>query len=132
MLKIEPFCVRPDQLALLGVELHVLQQIPEDIVYLYALLVLTRTHPLKESVDEGVIREDAVLRLCPALLAHAVLKQVWAVAARFVVAADDAVFRDNIHRAVKAPEYSSPSDSRNAARLVVSGSWIMDHEPIRG
>jgi hypothetical protein len=57
LLKIEPFCVKPDQLALLGVELHVLQQIPEDIVYLYALLALTRTHPLKESVDEGVIRE---------------------------------------------------------------------------
>jgi hypothetical protein len=85
LLKIEPFCVRPDQLALLGVELHVLQQIPEDIVYLYALLALTRTYPLKESVDEGVIREDAVLRLFPALLAHEVLKQVWAVAARFVV-----------------------------------------------
>jgi hypothetical protein len=117
LLKIEPFCVRPDQLALLGVELHVLQQIPEDIVYLYALLALTRTHPLKESVDEGVIREDAVLRLFPALLAHEVLKQVWAVAARFVAA--------------RTPGYRScrrgagilvASDSRNAARLVVSGS----------
>ena len=40
LLKIEPFCVRPDQLALLGVELHVLQQIPEHIVHLYALLAL--------------------------------------------------------------------------------------------
>jgi hypothetical protein len=56
LLKIEPFCVRPDQLALLGVELHVLQQIPEDIAYLYALLALTRTHPLKESVDESCLR----------------------------------------------------------------------------
>jgi hypothetical protein len=125
LLKIEPFCVRPDQLALLGVELHVLQQIPEDIVYLYALLALTRTHPLKETVDEGVIREDAVLRLFPALLAHEVLKQVWAVAARFVVALWR-VLRD-IHRAVKAPEYSSPSIP--ATQLVSS---YPDHEPKGG
>jgi hypothetical protein len=34
------------------------------------LLALTRTHPLKEVVDEWVIREDVVLRWFPALLAH--------------------------------------------------------------
>jgi hypothetical protein len=130
LLKIEPFCVWPDQFALLGVELHVRQQIPENIVYLYALLALGRAHPLKESVDEGIIREDTVLRLFPALLAHEVLKQVWAVGARFVLARRRVV-RD-IHHAVKAPEYFVASDSRNAARLVVSGScaqsWLTNCE----
>ncbi len=57
LLKIEPFCVRPDQLALLGVELHVLQQIPEHIAYLYALLALTRTHPV---CTENLTRVDNV------------------------------------------------------------------------
>jgi hypothetical protein len=47
------------------------------------------------------------MRLFPALLAHAVLEQVWAVAARFVLARRR-VLRD-IDRAVKAPEYASPS-----------------------
>src|ERR1700692_3661551 len=79
---------------------------------------------------EGIIREDTVLRLFPALLAHEVLKQVWAVGARFVLARRRVV-RD-IHHAVKAPEYFVASDSRNAARLVVSGScaqsWLTNCE----
>jgi hypothetical protein len=45
-------------------------------VYLHALLALTRTHPLKEAIDEGVIREDAVLRLFPALIADEDLKDL--------------------------------------------------------
>src|SRR5580692_8299307 len=40
LLKIEPFCVTPDQLASLGVELHVLQQIPEHIVNRLSLMSL--------------------------------------------------------------------------------------------
>src|SRR5580704_11018015 len=80
-------------------------------------LALWRVHPLKESIEERVIREDTVLRLFRALLAHEVLKQVWAVAARFVLAG------------ARAPGYPLcrqgagilvASDSRNAARLVVS------------
>jgi len=88
LIEIEPlfsrrtFCVRPDQLTSFSVELHVLQQIPEHIVYLYALLALTRTHPLKESVDKRVVPEDTVLWLFATLLAHEVVKQVWAVTAR--------------------------------------------------
>ena len=42
--------------------------------------------PLKKSIKERVIREDAALRLFPALLAHDVLNQVWAIKARFVLA----------------------------------------------
>ena len=114
-----PFVSDPDQLALFGVELHVLRQIPEDIVYLYALLALTRTHPLKESVDKGVVPEDTVLWLFATLLAHEVVKQVWAVTARFVLARWRVL--PNIHRAGKAPEYPWPP-IRNAARLVLSGS----------
>ena len=34
LLKIEPVGIRPDELALLGVELHVLQQIIEGVAYL--------------------------------------------------------------------------------------------------
>ena len=92
LIEIEPllsrrtFCVRPDQLALFGVELHVLQQIPEDIVYLYGLLALRRTHPVKESVDKEVVPEDTVWWWFATLLAHEVVKQVWAVTARFVLA----------------------------------------------
>src|ERR1700680_1286361 len=56
--------------------------------------------------------------------------QVWAVGARFVLARRRVV-RD-IHHAVKAPEYFVASDSRNAARLVVSGScaqsWLTNCE----
>ena len=55
----------------------------------------------KESIEERVIREDAALRLFPALLAHDVLNQVWAIKARFVVARSR-VARD-IRVAVKAP-----------------------------
>src|SRR5271169_5216518 len=106
LLKIEPFCVWPDQFALLGVELHVLQQVPEDVADLDGLLALGRVHPLKESIKEGVVREDAVLQLFPALLAHEVLNQVWAVAARLVLARWRLL--RNIHRAVKALECSSP------------------------
>jgi hypothetical protein len=40
LLEIERLCVWPDQFALLGVELHVLHQVPEDITYRYALLAL--------------------------------------------------------------------------------------------
>src|SRR6202142_4251196 len=69
-------------------------------------LALWRVHPLKESIEERVIREDTVLRLFPALLAHEVLKQVCPIAARFVLARRR-VIRD-IHCAVKTPEYSSP------------------------
>src|ERR1700681_379908 len=76
LLKIEPFCVWPDQFALLGVELRLLQQVPEDVADLDGFLALWRVHPLKESIEERVIREDTVLRLFPALLAHEVLKQV--------------------------------------------------------
>ncbi len=65
---------------------------------------------------ERVVREDTVLRLFPALLAHDVLKQVWAVATRFVLARRR-VLRD-IHRAVKAPEYSSAPIA--ATQLVLS------------
>ncbi len=68
--------VWPDQFALLGVELRVLQQVPEDVADLDGFLALWRVHPLKESIEERVIREDTVLRLFPALLAHEVLKQV--------------------------------------------------------
>jgi hypothetical protein len=92
---------------LLCVELHVLHQIPEDIADLDGLLALGRVHPLKESIKERVVREDAVLRLFPALLAHDVLNQVWAIKARFVLA-QPRVVRD-IRVAVKAPEYAQPS-----------------------
>src|SRR6202049_2366010 len=50
LLKIEPFCVWPDQFALLGVELDVRQQIPENIVYLYALLALGRAKELSAKI----------------------------------------------------------------------------------
>ena len=79
LIEIEPlfsrrtFCVRPDQLALFSVELHVLQQIPEHIVYLHALLALTRTHPLKKSVAKRVVAEDTVWWLFATLLAHEVV-----------------------------------------------------------
>jgi hypothetical protein len=125
LLKIEPFCVWPDQFALLGVELRLLQQVPEDVADLDGFLALWRVHPLKESIEERVIREDTVLRLFPALLAHEVLKQVWAVAARFVLARRR-VLRD-IHCAVKTPEYSSPPIP--AMQLVSS---YPDHEPNHG
>jgi hypothetical protein len=92
------------------------------------LLALGRVHPIKESIEERVVREDTVLRLFPALLAHAVLEQVWAVAARFVLARRR-VLRD-IDRAVKAPEYASPSIP--ATQLVLSGScaqtWLTNRE----
>jgi hypothetical protein len=74
LIEIEPllsrrtFCVRPDQLTSFSVELHVLQQIPEHIVYLYALLALTRTHPLNESVGKRVVPEDTVVWLFATLL----------------------------------------------------------------
>ena len=84
------------------------------------LLALGRVHPLKESIKERVVREDAVLRLFPALLAHDVLNQVWAIKARFVLARRR-VLR-NIHRAVKAPEYSSAPIAATQLGLVVSGS----------
>jgi hypothetical protein len=86
LLEIERFCVWPDQFALLGVELHVLHQVPKDVADLDGLLALGRVHPLKESIKERVVREDAVLRQFPALLAHDVLNQVWAIKARFVLA----------------------------------------------
>jgi hypothetical protein len=120
LLQIEPFCVWPDQFALLGVELRVLQQVPEDVADRDGFLALWRVHPLEEPIEDRVVREDAVLRLFPALLAHEVLEQVWAVAARFVLA-----------RRRRAPGYPScrrdagmlvASDSRNAARLLASGS----------
>src|SRR5271163_458544 len=114
LLQIEPFCVWPDQFALLGVELRVLQQVPEDVADLDGFLAIWRVHPLEEPIEERVIREDTVLRLFPALLAHEVLKQVWAVAARFVLA-----------RRRRAP--GSPSIS--ATRLVSSHP---DHEPKHG
>jgi len=47
------------------------------------------------------------LRLFPALLAHDVLNQVWAIKARFMLA-QPRVVRD-IRVAVKAPEYARPS-----------------------
>jgi hypothetical protein len=50
------------------------------------------------------------LRLFPALLAHDVLNQVWAIKARFVLA-QPRVVRD-IRVAVKAPEYARPEPSR--------------------
>jgi len=68
---------------------------------------------------------QAVLQLFPALLAHEVLKQVWAVAARFALARRHMV-RD-IHRAVGAPECSSPPNP--ATRLLSS---YPDHEPNLG
>src|ERR1700732_1294123 len=85
-------------------------------------LALWRVHPLEESIEERVVREDTVRRLFPALLAHEVLKQVWAVAARFVLARRHMV-RD-IHRAVETPECSSPPIP--ATRLISS---YPDHEP---
>ena len=84
------------------------------------MLALGRVYPLKESIKERVVREDAVLRLFPALLAHDVLNQVWAIKARFVLARRR-VLR-NIHRAVKAPEYSSAPIAATQLGLVVSGS----------
>src|SRR6516165_2992572 len=56
-----------------SVELHVLQQIPEHIVYLHSLLALTRTHPLKKSVAKRVVAEDTVWWLFATLLAHEVV-----------------------------------------------------------
>ena len=41
-------------------------------MYLYALLALTRTHPLEESIME----EETLFRMFLALLAHEVLEQV--------------------------------------------------------
>src|SRR5262249_30412743 len=113
------FCVRPDQLALFGVELHVLQQIPEDIVYLYALLALRRTHPLKESVDKRVVPEDTVLWLFATLLAHKVVKQVWAVTARLYWRGGAC---SRIPSCRQGAGILVASDSRNATRLVLSGS----------
>jgi hypothetical protein len=125
LLKIEPFCVRPDQLALLGVELHVLQQIPEDIAYLDALLALTRTHPLKEVVDEGVIREDAVLRWFPALLAHEELKDLGR-RGPFCVGAAAPYSGISILPSRRVESASPPIP---ATQLVSSDP---DHEPMRG
>jgi hypothetical protein len=80
-----------------------------------------RFDPLdREKIEKRVVREDTVLRLFPALLAHDVLKQVWAVATRFVLARRR-VLR-NIHRAVKAPEYSSAPIAATQLGLVLSGS----------
>ena len=131
LIEIEPllsrrtFCVRPDQLALFGVELHVLQQIPEDIVYLYGLLALRRTHPVKESVDKEVVPEDTVWWWFATLLAHEVVKQVWAVMARFVLARCRVL--PDIHGAGKAPEYPWPPIP--ATQRVSS---YPDHEPYHG
>ena len=70
LLEIDRLCVWPDQCSLLGVELHVLQQVPEDIAYRYALLALGRVSSNREFIEERVIREDTVLRMLLALLAH--------------------------------------------------------------
>ena len=54
LLEIDRLCVWPDQCSLLGVELHVLQQVPEDIAYRYALLALGQVHPIEESSRKGL------------------------------------------------------------------------------
>src|SRR5437870_4570717 len=83
---IEPFCVGPNHFAFPGVEMHVLQQFREGIVYFPVFLTFRRVHPLEESFDEGVVREDAFLFwMFLAWLAHAVLDRVRANETRFVL-----------------------------------------------
>src|SRR6266581_2780343 len=79
----------------------------EDVADLDGLPALGRVHPLKESIKERVVREDAVLRLFPARLAHDVLNKSGP--SRPVLCwRKPRVVRD-IRVAVKAPEYARPS-----------------------
>jgi hypothetical protein len=142
LLKVEPLCAKPDHFALPGVELDILQQRPNDIAYFHVLPAFGGVHPLEELVDERVVREDAVLLMFLPLPAHAVLKRIWANAARFVLARSR-TFR-SIHGAsghrislvADSFKRSSPSGrdavtpSRLLGRFVVSGimSIIMVNE----
>jgi len=60
LLEIQAFRIRPDEFALLGVELHVLHQNREDVGLLHGLHTLRRVHPLKEPFEEGIIHENTV------------------------------------------------------------------------
>ena len=70
LFEIKSFCIRPDKFALPGVELHVLQQIPKGVGYLYELLILGRIPQREELFEEGIIRENTDFRKLLALLAH--------------------------------------------------------------
>src|SRR5215831_4596003 len=70
LLKIEPSQIRPDKLALLGVNLNIGHQIQEAVQYLLGSLALRRIHPLEKSIEEGIVVEDAQFRRLLALLAH--------------------------------------------------------------
>src|SRR5262249_28793692 len=70
LLKIERPHIRPDKLALLGVNLNIRHQIQEAVQYLLGSLALGRIHPLEKSIEEGIIVEDARFRRLLALLGH--------------------------------------------------------------
>jgi hypothetical protein len=59
--EIEPFAIGPDELALPGVELHVLHHIAEGIGARGKLLAFRRIPPRQEVVEEGIAGKDIVL-----------------------------------------------------------------------
>jgi hypothetical protein len=70
LLKIELSHIRPDKLALLGVNLNILHQIQQGVQYLLGSPALGRIHPLEKSIEEAIIVEDGRFRRLLALLAH--------------------------------------------------------------
>src|SRR5260370_5446027 len=54
LFEIKSFCIRPDKFALPGVELHVVQQIPEGVGYLCELLILGRILNARSSSRKGL------------------------------------------------------------------------------
>jgi hypothetical protein len=64
LFEIKSFCIRPDKFALPGVELHVPQQIPKGVGYLYELLILGQILQREELFEEGIIRENLTSGSC--------------------------------------------------------------------
>jgi len=101
----------PCQFALLGVELHACtQQVPEDVAGPPMDFWPSASPSTQRAIGKG-LSQDTVLRLFPGVLAHEVLKQVWAASRPFCVGVARRVLRD-IHCAVKTPELLVASDFR--------------------
>lgn len=64
LLETEPLCLRPDQLASPGIELHVVHKFPEGIGDFDGALFLGRVHPVEQPVDEGIVLEGVLLTPC--------------------------------------------------------------------
>src|SRR6516164_6203020 len=60
LIEVKPLRVRPYELALFSVKLHVVQRFPKGIVDLDGLLAFGRPHPFHKVVDKGIVRKNTL------------------------------------------------------------------------